>query len=163
MALLLTGTASAQSGSQPEPYRALLECRSRTDDAARLRCLDAALAAMETARGRGDVLVSSRAETVAARRSLFGFTVPQFLRGDGQNDEREEIKELKTTVRSARDTGFMKYSLDLAEGGSWQTTDPHKGAPPPRTGTSVTIRRSALGSYFVHIPGQSPLRARRTN
>ncbi len=136
---LLTGAAVAQPGRQPDQYRALLECRSRADDAARLRCLDAAVAALEA------------------------FAIPRFLRGGGNNAERDEIKELKTTVKAARDSGFMRYSLDLAEGGAWQTTDVHNGAPPPRAGTAVTVKRTPFGGYLIDIPGQKLLRARRTN
>ncbi len=160
---LLTGAAVAQPGRQPDQYRALLECRSRADDAARLRCLDAAVAALEAARTKGDVLVNSRAEALQAQRSLFGFAIPRFLRGGGNNAERDEIKELKTTVKAARDSGFMRYSLDLAEGGAWQTTDVHNGAPPPRAGTAVTVKRTPFGGYLIDIPGQKLLRARRTN
>lgn len=159
---LLTEAAFAQAGGQPQQYRTLLDCRSRADDAARLQCLDAAVAALEAARTKGEVLVNSRAEAVEARRSLFGFPIPRFLRGAG-GEAREEIKELKTTVRSARDTGFMRYSLELAEGGTWQTIDAHNGAPAPRTGTAVVVKRTPFGSYLMEIPGQKNLRARRTN
>ena len=158
------GTTEAALGQdrQPEPaqYRALVACRSQTDEAARLRCYDQAVAALEQAASRGDILLTGREEVRAARRSLFGFAVPRFLRGRDEAEE-PEITELETTIVSARETGFQEFILVLAEGGRWQTTEASRGARTPRPGTAVRLRRSPVGGYFVKLPGVQWLRARR--
>lgn len=151
---------AAQDRARPEQFQALLRCRAETDDAARLRCFDHAAATLEQAAETGAIVVNTRADVREARRSLFGFVIPRFLRGsDEEEEEAEEFRELRTTVRAARESGFQRLTIDLTEGGRWQTIDTVSDAP-PRPGDAVLIRRNAIG-YMMLIRGIRPTRVRR--
>jgi hypothetical protein len=153
--------AFAQEATQPPAeYRAVIACRAETSEAARLACFDQAVAALDQAASRGAIVVNSQQELREARRSLFGFTIPRFL-GGGNGGEEEEVREIRSTVRSAGETGFQKLIITLEEGGRWQTIDGHRGFGAPRVGAPVTIRRNAFGGYMLTTPGLQPLRARR--
>ena len=69
---------------------------------------------------------------------------------------------------TARDDNFHfaemgdRWSLQLAEGGRWRTTEPWTNAE-PKSGMTVEIRRGALGSYILRAKGQTTVRVTRVN
>jgi hypothetical protein len=55
------------------------------------------------------------------------------------------------------------YRVTFDDGQVWEETQ-HTGGPPPEAGETVTIRRGALGSYFLtRSKGGLALRVKRTH
>jgi hypothetical protein len=162
--LILTGAASAdakEKAAQSPLVDALTRCRGQSDDAARLRCYDAAAGALTAAAVRGDVVVVDQQDLKKARRSLFGFSVPKlpFFGGDRSADEQSD--ELTASIKSARAIGNGKWQMRLEDGALWETTEASSVISDPKPGNAVVIKRGALGGYMIRIAGQRALRAKR--
>jgi hypothetical protein len=163
-AALLLGSAAVAAAPKPSEsplLRGLADCRRLTDDAARLRCFDAAAAALTDAAGSGKVVVVEREDVRRVRRSLFGFSLPRvpFFSGDDSAEDAQE--ELTAKVAAAGPLGYDKYQLRLEGGALWQTTEASLGVDPPKAGDTVVIKKGPLGSYMMRIAGQRAVRAKR--
>lgn len=138
------------------------QCRSITDNAARLACFDQASGALLAATSRGDVSVVDRGELRTTRRSLFGFGLPKlpFFRGDPTANEASD--NLDSKIASARELGYGKYRIGLTDGNAvWETLETYESLDPPRPGQPIAIKRGPMGSYMVRIDGQRGVKAKR--
>jgi hypothetical protein len=151
--------------ARAKAFDAVVACRSITDSAQRLTCFDQNVGALQEAADKHDIVVVDRQEVREARRSLFGFTLPslQIFGGGSKADDSQdeaEAKEITTTVRSASQDGMGNWIVVMEDGAVWHQTD---GALAfrPKPGGAVTIRRAALGSYFMRIGNQPGVKARR--
>ncbi len=160
--LILSSAAQAQAQAQAQdvadrvlgPAR---ECRRLAGDQARLACMEREIAALDQAVAAGRIQILDRTELRAARKSLFGLTLPAidlFSRRAGDKDDDAFI-EINTHVRSARALSNGRGEIILAEPGdpTWQTTDTMNF--PPRPGTAVRIRKGAMGGYFIKVDNRS--------
>jgi len=174
VALILFTTAAY--AAEPEPARntaldAVLNCRKLADPAQRLACFDKSVDSLQTANANRDIVVVDRGEIRKARRSLFGFNVPS-LKIFGSDQDRKvrgtpagiegEDDEINTTITSAHRDANGNWVVTLADGAVWRQTD-GTIALGPRAGGAITIRRAALGSYFMRIGKQPGVKARREN
>ncbi|WP_277314719.1 hypothetical protein [Sphingomonas sp. AOB5] len=148
------------AGSEPAELRALLECRGITDNAARLACFDAASARFDVARQRGDLAVVDREEVRKTRRGLFGFRLPGISLFGGDKEGGDELAELTGKVVSAR-RGSDGWTITLEGGAVWQQTDAVMLGRSPKPGSTVVIRRAALGSYKMNVDGGPAIKVRR--
>jgi len=92
-------------------------------------------------------------------------------RGFGREDIRTperfetpagELDELNAQVQSVRQRGRGVYEITLEDGARWlfaETVD--FSYRPPRSGSSITIDRAALGSFLMRFDGQQSVRVRR--
>ena len=153
-------TGKPQSGQSPL-VQALASCRAQVDDAARLRCYDAAAGALTDATARGSVVLVDQEDVRKTRRSLFGFSLPKlpFFSGDKSADEAQE--ELTAKIASTGPVGYGKWRLRLEDGAVWETTESSSALRDPRAGNEVVIKRGPLGSYMIRIAGQRGVRAKR--
>jgi len=102
------------------------------------------------------------------RRGLFGFTLPKIglfgghsPNGDrGEQTDRDDIAEITTTAARVQALPYGKWRIVIAEGATWETTDPTDGND-PKQGSKIDIKRGALGSYFLKIDKFRAVRARR--
>jgi hypothetical protein len=153
---------AAAGEARPALFEALVHCRTITDDAARLRCFDAASAALDQAAERRDLVVVDRAQVHETRRRLFGLSLPDLpIFGHGSHDEEETITAIDGTVRTASQQGYGQWVVTLADGSTWVQTDSHTLALRPRAGQPVHISRGALGSYIMRVNNQPGIRVRR--
>ncbi len=154
--------AMAQRGrdappARPQSFEAVVRCRAITDSAARLACFDAAVAALQTAQERRDVVIVDRQQVREGRRRLFGLALPRIpIFGGGDDDDRDEdaVRSLESTV-SAVSTSGGQYQVTLADGSN------NMLAVPPRAGHRIVINRGALGSYMMRVNNQPGVRVRR--
>jgi len=163
-AALLLGSAAVAAKPKPSEsplLRGLAECRGLADDAARLRCFDAAAAALTDAAGSGKVVVVEREDVRRVRRSLFGFSLPKvpFFSGDDTAEDGQE--EITAKIAAAGPIGYDKYQIRLEDGAMWQTTEGSSAIDVPRSGDTVVIKRGPLGSYMMRINGQRGVKAKR--
>ena len=162
--LLYGSAATAQTEANDRILQSLSECRRIAAPESRLDCFDKMAAALEQAVKSKEVTVVDRQDIRRARRSLFGFVLPQTgLFGGSDGDERGNaagFEELETTIVSARAVANSRFELRLADGDAvWVTTDPLSFAP--RSGAKIRIRKGALGNYFLAIAGERTVRGVR--
>jgi hypothetical protein len=154
-----------KDGDQPTPevFSAVVDCRSISDDAARLACFDAAVGKLADAQAAKEVMVLSSEEVRRTKRGLFGFVLPKFglFGGDDDEDGIEPLKELTATIASFSG-GTGRYVFTLDDGAVWEQTD---GAylKRPKAGSQIVIRRAALGSYMARVDDGIGFRIKRRN
>lgn len=165
----LATVAAARPAAPAASARALdavTACRAITDGPARLACYDSNVEALQGAEARRDIVVVDRAAVQKTRRSLFGFSLPSLdLFGGGGGGkpgkaDEDEVKEVTEPVRSARQDGEGNWIVVLESGATWHQTEGQL-ALAPKVGASVTIRRGAIGSYWMKVGAQPGVKVKR--
>ena len=161
-AALLTTSAAAKPlppTAPPAAVQSLLACRSVADSTQRLQCYDRAAQGFAEAMGKREVVVIDKARANEARRSLFGFSVPNFgaLLGGGG----DEISQIESTVDGVVENADGGWTVRLTDGSTWSQTDDTPVALPPRRGDKVVVKRGAMGSYFLKLGSQPGFKAKR--
>jgi hypothetical protein len=162
-ALAAPSALPAQKGkaqSRPEAFEALVRCRSLTDDAARLRCFDAAAATLQQQAENRDLVVVDRKQIQETKRGLFGLDIPD-LNPFGGGDDGVEVKSIESTVRSATQDGDGRWVLTLEDNSTWAQTDSYPFAVNPKRGHKVKIVKASMGTYMMRVSGQPGVRAKR--
>src|SRR4051812_9001829 len=96
--LLVAGSGAASAkpmpAGTPRSVQSLLDCRSIADSVQRLACYDKAAGSVAEAINKKDLVLIDKERATAAKRSLFGFSVPDFagLLGGG------DITQVEGTV-----------------------------------------------------------------
>lgn len=172
LVLLLVGApalAIAQRGQdapqpRPQSFEAVVRCRAIADPTERLACFDTAVAALQTAQERRDVVMVDRQQVREGRRRLFGLALPRipiFGGGDDDDDnDQDAVRSLESTVSAVSSSG-SQYQVTLADGSVWLQVDNNALAVAPRAGHRVVVNRGALGSYMMRIMNQPGIRVRR--
>lgn len=164
---VLAGAAAPLAAAEPPrpaALDALTACRAIADDTARLACFDREAAALGASIERKDVVVLDRQDVKKTKRSLFGFNLPKlpFFGGEDGKDaaeEEDEFVEIETTIKELRKLRSGHWSFTIDEGAQWQTTE--LGPILPQAGQKVTIKKGALGSYFIRFERSRPVRGMR--
>ena len=141
---------------------ALARCLTIGAAAERLACTDVAAARLVAAERERTLVIVTRDEVRKTKRSLFGLAVDENDVFAGREAPADRIERLDTTIAAAVPTGMERWSLVLAEGGRWRTTEPWDYAN-PKPGMAVVIRKAAMGSYMLSAKGQRPVRVARVN
>lgn len=162
-ATALSAATAAEAADPPRPalLKNVVDCRSIADQAQRLACYDQAVAALDAAEARKDLVVVDRQQIRQTRRTLFGLSLPNLAIFGDSDDEEEGVSRLETTIAGVRQTPDGKWILALKEGGTWEQTDSRELSIEPRVGHPISIRRAALGSYLANVKEQSAIRVRR--
>ena len=150
---------STPNTGTPQAVQSLLACQSITDAGRRLSCFDKAAQTLSDAMTRKEVVVIDKARANEAKRSLFGFSVPNFGALFGGGDDA--VNQIESTVAGAFENGYEGWTIKLADGSTWQQTDGAAVALPPRKGDKVTVKRGTKGSYILKIGSQPGIRAKR--
>lgn len=161
-ALLLAALSPAAHAAETEPVAAaVVECRTQSDESARLRCYDAAVGELAAAMTAGDVVLVDRQGMRETRRSLFGLSLPKlpFFRGD--DSQEEEVDEIEAKIQSASVDRQNKWTVVLDSGAVWRTTEPSRGFKQPEPGKAVTLKKGTMGGYWLRLEGERALRALR--
>lgn len=154
--------------AQPAPpaerataLKALADCQAVADGGIRLACFDAAAAQLASAEQAGDVLVLDRVEVRTAKRDAFGLRLPSLGLFDRAAVEKlEEVESVSSTVAGALRDGLGAWLVTLENGQVWRQTDSMR-LRRIRRGDEATVRRGALGGYFLKIGSQAAVRADR--
>jgi hypothetical protein len=137
----------------------LLACRSIQDGAQRLACFDRETASVDQAISKKDLVLIDKARATQAKRSLFGFSIPDFggLFGGGDDD----VKEIASTVSGFSQNGYMGWTIKLADGSTWAQTDDATLGLPPAKGQKVVVHRGSFGAFFLRLNGQPGIKVKR--
>ena len=150
---------SPPTTATPQTVQSLLACQSIADPGRRLSCFDKAAQGLADAMSKKEVVVVDKARANEAKRSLFGFSVPNFSALFGGGDD--QVNQIESTVTGAFENGYEGWTIKLADGSTWQQTDGAAIALPPRKGDKVTVKRGTLGSYFIKLGSQPGFKAKR--
>ena len=152
----------ARKDEPPAIVRELVDCRATANRDARLACYDRQVDVFVAATEKGDIVVTDREQLQKARKGLFGFAAPigKLLGFGGDDDDKDEIKRIETTVASVRRVEGG-WRLGFAEGGVWEQNDVKNFVMSPKVGQKARISKAALGSYFVSVNGQPGVKFRR--
>lgn len=154
--------AAAQTAPRPRHLGAIDACRAIAADTARLACFDREATALLAATASGQVSVVDRADMIAARRSLFGFSLPRLPFFSGDRSAEDNIDQIESTIRSVQEIERGRYRMVLTAGNAvWETTESTMRLNPPRSGDKIVIKKAALGSYFLRIGGQVGIKGQR--
>ena len=160
--LLVSGVATARKAADtgtPEQIKKLLACRAVADAQQRLACFDRETSGIDKALAAKDLVVVDRERANAARRSLFGFSLPSF--GGLLGGEDEAIKEIDTTLAGLAKNPEGGWTFKLADGSTWTQTDDTTLALAPRKGDKVKVTRRSLGSFTLRLNSQAGVRVKR--
>jgi hypothetical protein len=160
-ALIAAGAADAGkpvATGNPAQVQRLMDCRAIAAADQRLACFDRETAAMANAIQTKDLVFVDREKARAAKRSLFGFSIPNFGGLFGGADD--EVKQIESTIRSAGHNADGGLLITLADGSVWSQTDDYPGLD-PRPGKKVIVKRGTFGSFWLSIPGQSGIKVKR--
>lgn len=161
MALTVSAVADGKIQSQgvaPAQLQRLMACRALPEASRRLACFDQEAAALAQAVQRNDLVVIDREKARATRRSLFGFSVPDFGGLFGGDDGVTQVDGVVASAGYNRDGG---WTVRLRDGSVWTQTDSTIVPMTPRAGEKVIIRRAAFGSFVVKVGNQVGFRAKR--
>ena len=161
-ALLVASPASARPAPDtgvPTSVQQLLGCRAISDSAQRLACYDRQAGVLSGAIASREVVVIDKARATAAKRSLFGFSVPNFggLFGSGADD----VKQIESTVAGVSNNQDGGWVLKLADGSVWSQVDDAPLGLPPRRGDKVVVKRGLMGSFYLELGKQPGFKAKR--
>lgn len=161
LAAVLAAPAQGQSSGTSSQLSGLSRCKATQDSSARLACYDQEAARLLGAANSGNIAIVDREQVQKTRRSLFGFSVPDFPFFGKSGPKQPEFKELTSTITSFRSTGNNFYRFTIAENGAvWETTEAATMRD-ARVGETVRISRGALGSFFAKLGAQREVRVRR--
>lgn len=160
---LLAGPALAKDPPKQSPMVAALEaCRAIADPTQRLACYDKEAGALLAATQAGEVSVVDKSEMRKARKSLFGFSMPNLPFFSGDDSANEVSDTLESTVTQASGIGYGKFRLTIAEGNAvWETTETYGTMRDPRPGDKISIKRGPLGSYLLRIGNNRGVKGKR--
>lgn len=160
---LLAGPVLAKDPPKQSPLvGAIAACRAMTDPTERLACYDKEAGALLTATQSGDVTVVDRADVRKARKSLFGFSMPNLPFFSGDESASEVSDTLESTITQANGIGYGKFRITIAEGNAvWETTETYSTMRDPRAGDKISIKRGPLGSYLLRIGKNRGVKGRR--
>jgi hypothetical protein len=162
----LAAPAAAQPAEQvptPEALTSVYQCAAVQDATQRLACYDAAVGRLREAETEGRIVAVDREQVETLERESFGFSIPSLaslIPRLGRQGGEPSIERIETQVERIFG-GVARYSFVLANGQTWTQVDP-QDVRNVRPGDPVTIRRGALGSYFMTTPrGGAAHRVRR--
>jgi len=162
LAVIFAGSAQARSipnTGTPQSVQQLIACRSIADSAQRLACYDRQAAVVEKGIATRELVVIDKARATAAKRSLFGFSIPNFggLFGGGEND----VKQNEGTIASVGHNPEGGWLLKLADGSTWTQVDDAELGLAPERGEKVTVSRGSLGSFYIQFGKQPGFKVKR--
>jgi hypothetical protein len=166
ISVALAVVASPAAGAKRQPVsgtpanmQRLLACRSIQDSVQRLACFDRETAAVDQAIAKRDLVMIDKARATAAKRSLFGFSIPDFGGLFGGNED--EVKEISSTVTAFSHNGYTGWTITLADGSVWGQTDDAQLGLPPAKGQKVVVHRGSFGAFFLRLNGQPGYKVKR--
>jgi hypothetical protein len=153
------GARRQPASGTPANMQRLLACRSIQDSAQRLACFDRETAAVDQAIAKRDLVMIDKARATAAKRSLFGFSIPDFGGLFGGNED--EVKEIASTVTSFSHNAYTGWTITLADGSVWGQTDDAQLGLPPAKGQKVVVHRGSFGAFYLRLNGQPGYKVKR--
>jgi len=152
--------AAAPKVDQAPAVKAVVDCRKITDSTQRLACFDAAVANLDDAQAKGDVVTMDRAQRQSLRKETFGFALPSLAIFD-KGASKEEVSNLTLKVTRVSHDAQGHWLITLEGDQLWRQTDSEVLARDPRPGSTALIQKGALGSFTMKLDGQPTIKVHR--
>lgn len=166
LSLVAAGSATAETTARAERFQAIITCQKITDAAQRLACFDTAVAQLEQATAREEIVVMDRAQIKQTRKSLFGLSLPSIaIFGSDRSEnapEQEGVNFIEGKISRAAIGSAGKWMFVLEDGARWSQTELTRMRM-PKPGDSIRIRKTALGGYMANINDRPAIRVKREN
>ena len=169
VAVVPASVAAQNSGKASDRALApFVACRQVPDVRARALCYDNALDKLQHSVAGREVVIVDKQQANEDRKSLFGFSPghgmpePRAPRAAAGRSTDADVDKIDSTVVSARQSGYDRWTIRLATGANWRTLEPGI-VTSPKSGEEVHIRRGALGSFTMRIGKGRAMRAMRVN
>lgn len=158
--LLLSLTVTIQVGpvTAQSPLDELFRCQSVTVPEDRNTCFTTETAKLQRATSLGELMIVDQKVAEERSAAAFGLRTPDAL---SSAFEVETPRQIASTLASSSQRGDGKYSFTLADGTAWIQVDSDLIRLRPRDGSSVVVKRAALGSYMLRIGTGRDIRVRR--
>jgi len=162
LAAAATQALAADPSVRAPVVQAVVDCRKIEDSAQRLACYDGAVARMQEAEDKGDLVTVDREQRSAARRQAFGFNLPSldFL---NRGEKPEDVDRVTLTVESARQDANGRWTIRMTDGAVWRQIDNNELTRDPRSGSTAQVRKGALGSFIMNVDGHLGFKVHRDN
>ena len=154
-AIVAAGSAEAAKPTEvgtPAQVQRLMACRSIASAEERLACFDRETGAMNQAIASRDLVFLDKQKAREARRSLFGFSIPNF--GGIFGGDENEVKSIESTVTKTAHNQFGGWVFYLADGSVWNQMDDWPLGLPPQRGDKVVVTRGILVCFVVRLNKQ---------
>jgi hypothetical protein len=162
LAAVLASAAEARpipNTGTPQSIQQLIACRSITEAAQRLACYDRQAAVVSQGIASKELVVIDKARATAAKRGLFGFSIPDFGGLFGGADD--DVKEIASTITRVSKDPYGAWIVTLADGSTWYQQDDAPLGLPPEKGDKVVVHRGTFGAFFLRVAGQPGIRVKR--
>ena len=167
IALTVLASAPATAKDKDKPvappaiYQAVVDCRALADPAQRLACFDRTVGQMVKAGEAKDLVVLDRETMRETRKGLFGFNLPKLklFGGGNDDDDRDEVKEIESTISGIRTADDGMPIITIADGARWKQTEGRNVFP--KVGDPIRIKRATLGSYMANVNKRAAVRVTR--
>lgn len=165
---LLFGTqpAWAEANSRPAILKDLVDCRTIADIPERVACYDARVAALDEAERSKTVVVIDKTQMRAARKGIFGLTLPSLSKivgGEPDDGDEEAVTQIESKIERISRTSDGRWIFIIEDEAKWVQTDRRNLIRDPKSGQKISIRKAAMGSYLANVDGQTAIRVRREN
>ncbi len=178
MAMAAIAAAAPAAAAENEGHAAdralapFVACRATRDPAVRLACFDAALDRLQAQVAQRQVVIIDHEQVAQDRRTLFGFSPSHEVAATrpprpaptprAARPASEEVAEIDSTVVSAQPYGYDQWTIRLATGATWRTTE--AGIPiQPKPGSKVHVHRALMNSFLLRVGAFRAVRAVRVN
>jgi len=136
------------ASAQPADPRAILGCGGMPDDAARLRCFDAALPAVRALLEGGPARPAVPPATPAAPADpVASFGAPARA--------ESPLEEIEARVATVATVMYGQAAVTLDNGQVWRQTQSPE-VPRSYVGKQVRVRRNAMGGFILYNPDGGP-------
>ncbi len=148
-----------QNNDDPLILKNLTACGTIENDKKRLACFDENIKTFQSAQETGDIIVADKKVVEKAREDLFGYKTPDNPLFNGKNDSN--LKQIESTIKSARKTSTGKWLFVLENDSAWQQTDTRRLRYGPEKGHSVIIKKASFGGFNANIRDQRFIKVKR--
>ena len=161
--LLATSVLAADSAKTGDSrYEALVNCRTITDNTARLACYDEKAADFAAAQKSGDVVVLDRKKIVEAKRQAFGLPGFDILKLVEHPGHAVEMASIEFRLASVKRTGQGGWIFVSEDGQVWNSIEHPDVFPEPKAGDMAKVTHGALGSFFLKAGDCDAVRVARS-
>ncbi len=148
---------------RPKLFEDVVACKLIESPEQRLACYDEKVVTLDQAQKSKEIVLVDKTGIKEAKRGLFGFTLPKIGIFSDDDDNENEITEIEAIAKSASTLEDGKWYIVLEDGARWQQIDNKTINRKPQSGLKVSIRKAAMGSYFVNIDDGPAIRMKRIN
>ncbi|WP_126173259.1 hypothetical protein [Altericroceibacterium xinjiangense] len=158
----LPSPALAQVAETPSPIvDRLLACQSLPAAEERLSCFERNTGELRSAVAEKRVVITELKALAEARREQFGLPDSPSPVQPALTREVPEVKEIDSTVASARLDPEGQWLVALPDGAVWRQISGKRPIFDPKPGSRIVIREGTLGTYSASIDGQRAIKVRR--